>query len=80
MQPMPNDVISPAQLSLIDGAGGLCSVVPAASDRQASVDQLVLDHLPSADLLVLVDWRLSAGVDSHIGQADVRLLQLLCRP
>lgn len=59
---------SPARLPLKHWGGGLCALVPATSDGEASVGQLLLNHLPSADLLVLVDWCLPGLVDSHIGQ------------
>lgn len=82
--PVPNAEIisfSPAllhdELSLKDWAGGLCALVPAASDRKTSADQLFLDHLPSANLLVLVDWCLPGFVGGNVAQFP-QLLELLC--
>lgn len=58
-------------------AGGLCILVPAASDRQISSKKLVLDELPSADFLVFVDGSPSRRVYHHVGNFEVQLLQLL---
>jgi hypothetical protein len=83
MQCNPNsqsEIISPSparRFSLKDGAGGLCALVPAASDGEASADQLLLDYLPSANLLVLVDWCLPGFVGGNVGQFP-QLLELLC--
>lgn len=79
--PVPNaEIFSPCparRLSLKNWAGGLCALVPAASDRKTSADQLLLDHLPSANLLVLVDWCLPGFVGGNVAQFP-QLLELLC--
>ena len=62
---------------LKNGRGGFCALVPATSDRETSVDELLLDHLPSANLLVLVDWCLPGFVGGNVGQRLVQILKLL---
>jgi hypothetical protein len=64
-------------LSNLDDRGRcLCTLIPAARHRQASVDQLLFDHLPPANLLVFVDGCSSAIMHSHVGQI-VGHLQLI---
>ena len=72
--PMPNYFPFSCRLSR---GGGLCALIPATSDWKTSVDQLLLDHLPSANLPVLVNRCLPASVDGYVGQNLVHLLQLL---
>lgn len=68
--------------SLKHRAGGLCVLISASGDGQIPGQKLLLDDLPSADLLLLVDRGLSVLVNFHVGKVDVHLLHLsgVCEP